>query len=468
MLDSYAGVAIQLAGTVVMARLLTPQEMGTFAVAAVFGGIAASVRNFGVSEFLIQERTLDMQTVRATNGVVLLVSWSLGLAINLLAGPVARFYGVAEVATLLHVLSISFFLTPFAAVPLAHFRRELRMLPTFVANGASNLTALVVGIWLALRGHGPMSLAWSTVAGVAAAVSVAVLFKPATLSLRPSLVGAARVFGYGKHVSGVYAFGQIGAGAPEAVIGKAADMPSVAHYSRANGLIELFNKLVLHSIWPVVMPFLAKHTRAAGGVRWAYLTGSSYLTAIAWPILFLMGLLAFPAIRIVYGDQWLDSVPLAQVLCIAAALSVTYHLTKDTLLAAGRARECNVLQLQVHALRIGGVVLGIPFGLAGASWGIVVGTLCGLALTHRALHAATGLKFAEVAASLLPSLRVAVLSVLPAAVLVAIFPPDAGNYFAIGVSAALLALGAWCWFMSRDAHPLWAEIGKLPRRPRRR
>lgn len=455
---------MQLAGTVVMARLLTPHEAGTFAVAAVFSAMAAAMRNFGTSEFLIQEPRLDDAVLRAANGVVLVVSWSLGVLLNLLALPIGAFYGAPDIAMLIRVLSISFFLTPFAAVTLAYFRRELQMREAFIINFASNLLGLATGIGLALRGHGASSLAWSTVIGTASAVLLALLFKPRSLPLAPSLVGARRIFSFGKHVTGVYAFGQLGAGAPDAIIGKAADVAAVAYFSRANGLIELFNRLVLYAIWPVVMPVFARRAREPGGVQATYLAGTGYLTAIAWPILFLMGLLAFPAIRFFYGDQWVASVPPAQVLCIAAAIGVSYYLTKDTLLAIGQARQCNLLQFKVHALRISGVALVLPFGLNGASWGIVAGTAAGVVLTHRTLHAAIGLTLREVMAALLPSLRIAVLSVLPAWALSAAFPPDAANYLAVGVGGSALTMAAWCWLLRRESHPLWTEITAVARR----
>ncbi|MBL8289989.1 MAG: oligosaccharide flippase family protein [Rubrivivax sp.] len=455
---------MQLVGTVVMARLLTPAEVGTFAVAAVFAAMAGAMRNFGTSEFLIQEAKLDDSVVRAANGVVLVVSWSLGLLLNLLAQPIGAFYGASDVATLIRVLSISFFLTPFAAVTLATFRRELQMRPAFITNFTSNLLGLATGIGLALQGFGAASLAWSTVAGAVTAVLLALLFKPRSLPLAPSLVGARRIFAFGKHVTGVYAFGQVGAGAPDAIIGKAAGVTAVAYFSRANGLIELFNRLVLYAIWPVVMPVFARSAREPGGVQATYLAGTGYLTAIAWPILFLMGLLAFPAIRVFYGDQWVASVPPAQILCIAAALGVSYHLTKDTLLAIGQARQCNLLQFKVHALRICGIALVVPFGMNGASWGIVAGTAVGLVLTHRSLHAATGLVLADVLAALLPSLRIAVLSVLPAWALAAAFPPDAGNYLAVGLGGSALTVAAWCWLLRREKHPLWAEVTAIARR----
>ena len=59
---------------------------------------------------------------------------------------------------------------------------------------------------------------------------------------------------FGKHAIGIYFFGQIGKSAPEAVIGRALDMASVAYFSRANGLMEIFNRSVLRAALPLCLP----------------------------------------------------------------------------------------------------------------------------------------------------------------------------------------------------------------------
>lgn len=466
-LDTYSSVFMQLVGTVVMARLLTPEEVGTYAIAAVFISIAGSMRHFGVPEILIQERDPTPDFLRAALAVSMIVSFSFGVLLNLIAPLVASFYRHPEVATVMHVLSITFFVTPFAAVTLSIFRRELRMGPTFLNNISNNVVILVLGIVLAIEGLGALSLAWANVAGALVALAITLWFRPADVPMRPSLRGIGRVFSMGKHVSGVYLFGQMGASAPEAIIGRADGVASVAFFSRAGGLIELFNKLVLYSVWPVVVPVFAQRAREAGGVQGTYLTGTLYLTGIAWPILFLMGLLAFPAVRIFYGAQWVTSAPLAQVLCIAAAVGVSYHLTKDTLIAIGRVKECNYLQIKVHLLRVAGILLVIPFGLDGAAWGIVAGSLISSVITHRALHAATGLGLRHVIAALFPSLHAATLCVLPAWALTALFPPDERNYLWVGLGATAASVAAWAWLMRRAGHPLWGEVENLSRRFRR-
>jgi O-antigen/teichoic acid export membrane protein len=467
-LDTYSGIALQLISTVVLARMLTPQEVGVFSVAAVFSALAASLRKFGVSEFLIQEPELRPETLRAALAVSLVISWSLGALLNVVAPMAARFYRSDEIGSVLHVLSISFFLIPFGAIPQAVFRRDLQMKPIFVASISANAVAFVVALVMAWQGFGTMSLAWSAVASALVSAVVSVLYRPPKVPLWPSFKGAAKVVEFGKHVSGVYVFGQLGAGAPEMIIGRAESVEAVAFYSRAQGLIELFNKLVLSAVWPVVLPVFAERAREEGGLRAVYLNAQAYLTAISWPILFLMGLLALPAIRLVYGTQWMDSVPLAQVLCLGASISVLHHLAKDTLLARGRAKECNLLQLRVQLLRVAGILMVVPFGLIGAGWGIVTAALLGAVLSQHALHAATGIGWREVLAASGPSLRISVLCVLPAAVLVALFPPSAQSYLAVGVAGSVTTGVCWLWLLRRTRHPLWAEVSALARRLRRR
>ena len=55
-LDSYIGLMLQIASTVIIARVLTPAQVGVFAVAAVFATLASSFRDFGVAEYLIRKR----------------------------------------------------------------------------------------------------------------------------------------------------------------------------------------------------------------------------------------------------------------------------------------------------------------------------------------------------------------------------------------------------------------------------
>ena len=98
--DSYLAVPLQLIGTMIISRLLTPAETGVFAVAAVFAAFASTFRDFGVAEYLIQEKELDAEKIRAALTVNIAISWAMGLLLFFGAPFAADFYrsqGVAEV-----------------------------------------------------------------------------------------------------------------------------------------------------------------------------------------------------------------------------------------------------------------------------------------------------------------------------------------------------------------------------------
>ena len=460
-LDSYVGLVLSIASTAVIARILTPEQTGVFAVAAVFASLASTFRDFGVAEYLIQERELTDAMIRAALSVNIAISWVMAMLLFVLAPLVADFYRSPGVAQVMQVQSVNFLLIPFGAVTMAWFRREMNMKPIFIAGLVANIVSFVVAITLALHGFGFMSLAWSSLAGVAVTVAVSVWMRPAAFPRWPGLQGIGRVLQFGKFASGVYIFGQAGKGAPEMIIGRAQDMAAVGMFSRGNGLVEIFNRLVLRSIMPVCLPYFAKGVREHGSPKPGLLTAMSYLTAVGWPFLLIMGIGAYSAIRLMYGAQWLAAVPLSQLLCAAAALELIYYPAKEAMLSLGKARESNSLQLGIQALRVAGLLAAVPFGLAGACWGLLVAALLGAGLSHWYLAKLLGLRLADCMTALLPSLAVSLMAALPMAVWALVSPIGEHNYIAVSlVGGALGALG-WIGALCALRHPLWSELAAL-------
>jgi O-antigen/teichoic acid export membrane protein len=237
----------------IMSRLLTPAETGVFAVAAVFAAFASTFRDFGVAEYLIQERDLRDEHIRAALTVNIFVSWAMSILLFFAAPYAADFYRTPGVADVMRIQSINFILIPFGAVTMAFFRRQLDFRPVFIANQASNITVFIVAIACAMNGLSFMSLAWSSLAGVIVTVCISIYFRPPGFPRWPGIRGIRRVVDFGKFASGVYIFGQIGRGAPEMIIGRVQDMASVALFSRGGGIVELFNKTVIRGVLPVCL-----------------------------------------------------------------------------------------------------------------------------------------------------------------------------------------------------------------------
>lgn len=441
----------------IISRLLTPAETGVFAVAAVFAAFASTFRDFGVAEYLIQEKELNAEKIRAALTVNIVISWSMSLLLFFLAPYAGDFYRSPGVTEVMHVQAFNFLLIPFGAVTMANFRRLLDFRPIFIASLLSNITTFVVATACAFQGLSYMSLAWSSLAGVVVTVGTSLWYRPRDFPRWPGIKGIAQVIHFGKFASGIYIFGQLGRGAPEMIIGRAQDMAGVAMFSRASGLIEIFNKTILRAIHPVCLPYFAKNNRDQGSMVSGYLMSISYLTVIGWPFLLFMGVVAYSAVRIVYGPQWTASAPLAQILCAAGSVELIHYLAKEALIAGGDVKRSNILQIGIQGSRVVGLLAVIPFGLAGACWGLLAASIFGTVFSQWNLAHAMGLRAGDVARSCLKSIYTAALSSAPVMLWAIIEPVSEGNYMRFAFIGGAIALTIWLFSLRFFQHPLWDE-----------
>ena len=456
--QSYIGVALQLVSTVVLSRVLTPTDVGVFAVATVFAALATNFRDFGIAEYLIQAKQLTTRNIRAAFAVNICMSWAMGLAMFVGAAYAGEFYRSEIMADVMRLQALNFLLIPFGAINQAWFRREMNFKPLFVGGVLSETTSLVVAITLAMRGHGPMSLAWASLAGIAMAVLVSMAYRPKDFPRWPGLQGVREVLQFGSFASGIYVLGQLGRGAPELIIGRVQAVADVAIFSRAGGLVQLFRQLVLRAVMPVCLPYFASSVREEQSVNRAYLRGVAIFTGIGWTFLGFLALEAFPAIRIMYGNQWLASVPLAHLLCIAGAIEMVHYLAKEALLAHGLVKPATRLQLVLQLVQVMGLAAVVPYGLVGACWGMLASVTVGLGLSQWHMQQGTGLRWSALWAVCRPSLQVTAVALVPAALLFVLVPASEDNFFRHILASGVLTVGSWLLALRWTQHPLWHEL----------
>jgi O-antigen/teichoic acid export membrane protein len=466
--DSYLSLVLRLASTAIIARLLTPQEIGVLAVAAVFTGLAGMFRDFGVAEYMIQEKELTQRKIAATLTLNIIVSWSMAAAMFGGSNFAAAFYKDDGVGEVMRLQAVCFLLVPFGAVTMAYFRRELNFRPLLICNILGNVTGFVVSVVLALMGFGYMSLAWATLAAMIVTVGCSMWYRPAHFPRWPGWSGVPEVFHFSKFASLVYLFGQVGKGAPEMIIGRALGMAEVAMFSRAGGLVEMFQRMALRPVMFVCMPYFARNDREQGEIAAAYLKSVSYLTAVGWPFLAFMGIAALSAIRIVYGPQWDAAVPVAQILVAAFAIELVHAMSREALLARGHARSANSLQIWIVLLQVAGLLVAVPHGIQSAALGVCVASLAGAVVAQVYLKRHLGLSTRRLLATCGKSLLVTLGAIAPAAIWALYAGVTLQNYVVFGIFGALLTLLAWLGTLILMDHPVMEEVRSLAARLRNR
>lgn len=451
---------LQLASSLVIARLLTPGEIGIFAVAAVFAALASTFRDFGVVEYLIQSKDLTPGRIRAAFGVNLMVSWFIAVVMFLASDAVAAFYGQPGVGSVMRVQAINFVLIPFGAITMAYHRRNMNYRPLFIAGLCSNLTGLIVVLVAVLAGQSYMSMAWSSLAGVTVFVLISLIYRPAELPRWPALAGIREVFHFGKHAVSIYLLGQLGKSAPEAVIGRVLDMSSVAYFGRADGLVEIFRRAILNTVGKVCLPFFAEAARSGKPLEGAYLRAVELLIGVGWPFLLCMGIAAEGIIRLLYGPQWGPSVPLAHIICAAGIVRLPYALATEAMIAAGHIKISHRLQWLNQTILIASLGLIIPFGLPGACWGLLLAAVLGSLISHMHLQSTIKLERAAMLQACFRAGGVALATALPLVCLAVLVDQNA-DFIWFVPAAGLASLLAWAMALKIARHPLLAEIRRM-------
>lgn len=445
----------------VLARILSPAEVGIFSVAAALSGLASVVRDFGVSEYLIQEAELTAEKIRAAYSVNILVSW---LVAALMFGGsffAVKFYEEPGIGEVMRILSLNFILVPFGAINLAYYRRQMNFAPIFKAFLLSSLGSSAMAVCLGYADFGYLSMAYSSLFGVSISVAMSLALRPPEVPCLPGAKGLGGVLEFGGFVSGIYICGQLGRSAPDLIMGRAAGMESVGLLSRAYGLLDIFSRTIMSAVHFVALPYFSAIRREGGDVGAVFLRTILMTTSIGWPFFAICGILALPAIRVLFGPQWDAAAPLLRILCVALAIDLILLMASELLLALSRVKLSSLMQVCLQLLKVMVMLASARFGLEAFCYGVILASVLNVLVATHFLRKALPLRWRDLTRACLPAGGLALAAALGAfaglALADAIFPVDLARAIAGGTAAATTTIGAVFLF----GHPYALEVRKL-------
>ena len=333
--EKYGSYALGLAGMVILARLLTPRDFGIFTVGMAVVALIEVFRDFGVGNYLVQER--EMLPVRVRSGFTITLGISLLCSLGLIAGTgaFASFYDEPGLTRLMPLFAANFLLVPFGIPSLALLRRDMAFDTLAAINLFAALVNLGVVVTLALMGFGFMSLGWATLAGGAARTAAALLVRPCFWAFRPSLDEWRRLGAFGAYSTATALVNVLHDWLPQLILGRVLGLAAVGIYGRAITLCQLPDRLVTSALHPVILPALSDKARRDEPLKTAYLLALSHMSAIHWPLLLYLALLAEPIVSLLLGGQWLQVAPLVRIMALAT-LSLAPAFTPKALLSMWR------------------------------------------------------------------------------------------------------------------------------------
>lgn len=353
---------------IVLARILTPEQFGVYAVALTVQSILMTVADLGLSSDLV--RSEEPERIASTIATVGLISGGTTAALAAATSPfLAEALGSADAAPAIAVLSMTLLLGSVSVVPYAMLLRRFQQRALFAVAAVDFVVSTVVTIVLVLLGFGVMGLAIGRVA--AQTVSSALQF--ALAGVRPRF-GIDRqmlrpILSYGVPIAAANLLAWSLLNVDNVVLARMLGATALGYYVLAFNISSWPMNALSQSIRAISLPYFSRAERPSDGL--------AAVVAIAWagalPAGGVLATLSVPLISVLYGQRWLPAAPVLAALGAYGAFRVLFDVFTGFLYARGQSKPVLWLNVVWLVTTIVAMVAGTAaFGIVGAAWAHVL------------------------------------------------------------------------------------------------
>lgn len=310
-------VVVQLAITMVMARLLSPADYGTVAVLTAFSSLFSIFADAGISTAIAQSQELKKSDYERLFFLSLLVAIILGLFFYALCFGVAWFYGDSIYVHLGALMSLAVVFNSLNMVPNGLLLKDRKFKLIGLRLVVCTLTVGTIVILLAFLGFGCYAIVLNSVL-----TSLFVLiWNLAGLKLKMSVgdvrevlrkVGSFSIYNLGNQIIGWFA-----ANADSLAVGRLFGASALGYYNKAYNLYSYPLNILTAPITDTILPFIAPLQNDIKALRDRFLSvfrKVSFLSALCTAG---MNVCAAEIILIMYGETWMPAIPLLSILAFA-------------------------------------------------------------------------------------------------------------------------------------------------------
>lgn len=458
--DRYFALAVNFSLLAVISRLLTPSEIGISVTGSAVVGVAVSLREFASTAFLIQRVNLSNEDVRAAFTVLLTLTFLISGSLCILAPLIANAYGQDGLAQYLFIIAAGILAEVVAAPAVALMRRDMAFGHVALVNVVTTATSAGATITLAILGFSYMSFAWAWLVSAVLGSVLALSLRRQFWILKPVFSNWGDVLAFGSYNGLNAMLARMYDQVPYLILGRVVSFDASALFNRTLAVAQLPDRLFVGGVLSVVFPAFSSEFRSGRDLKKAYLNALTFVTAVHWPALTLVAMLAHPAVMFLYGDQWLQIVPLVRIAAIASLFSFSFGLNYAVLVSVGAIHEAFLRSLIVWPVSALMLVATAPFGLQYMALSLLVAIPFQAFISLLFVRRHIRMSWWDFVLSLWKSGAATIGSAVgPAAIAVAYGPSEIGPVAAIA-AGGLSGLG-WLVAIWLVRHPVVHEIGHV-------
>lgn len=441
--------------TIILARLLMPEDFGMIAMAMSFVAILDLLWSFSFDAALIQNQQADRAHYDTAWTLNVMLGVFIALGLLGLAYPAAWFYEDPRLVPLISCLAVGSLMQGLENIGVVAFRKDLRFGMEFAYQASRKFAGFLVTIPLAFILRNYWALAAGMVTGRAAALVISYWAHP----YRPRFCLEARdaLVNFSKWLFLNNLLFSIQMRAQDFVIGKVSGPKGLGLYNVAYEIATLPTTGIVFPINRAVFPGFSRLAQEPGALLRGYLDVVALIAVLVLPAGLGIAATAELLIPVFLGEKWLNAIPVVQVLAFYGTLAALSSVFSPTFLALGRPRMLSVFTVINVALFVPAVIYGtLTADVIGAAWGCLAVVSVMMPASHWMAARAFGVGIGRVVQALWRPTVAAIAMFLAVHAVVAAMGPATGSVeampklaAAIGLGVAVYPLALWAlWILS--------------------
>lgn len=461
--DRFSAQGIQFVFSILIARLLLPEDYGVIAMLGIFMAVSQTFIDSGFASALIRkiDRTeTDFSTVFYFNIAVASVFY----AILFFSAPaIANFYETPLLESVTKVVALNLIINSLSGIHNAKLSIAIDFKSRAKISIITTLLTGAVGLWMAYAGYGVWALVVQNLfSSVLRTVMLWIIVK-----WHPQLVFSWKsfmeLFSFGSKLLASGLLDTLYNNIYTLVIGKVFTPSTLGVYSKANSLAQFPSSNITSVLQSVTFPVLSTIQNEEDRLADAYKRFLRLSAFVVFPLMVGLSAVADPFIRLALTDKWEGAIYLLQIMCFWLMWYPIHAINLNILQVKGRSDY--FLKLEVIKKIQGVLVLCItvPMGIVAMCYGSLISSIICLVWNTHYTKKLIGYGFFTQMKDLLPIIAHALVMGLIVA-LVVHFMPTLWLKLIVGVLAGVVYYIAGAFIMKFPEMSELLAILKLKRK----
>ena len=367
-------IFVQLASTVVLARLLSPHDFGLVAMVMALVGFAPMLIDLGTSEAAAQKTHISRTEVSSLFWLNVAIGAGSAALLALSSGLIARFFGEPSLASIVLVLSCTLVLGAMYNQHYALMRRVMEFRHIAMIDISANVVGSMVSVAMAFAGWGYWALVAKPIVTSAMTV-VSVWICCPWVPGRPRLTSDVKeLLGFGMGVAGFTMTDYVARSADRVALGYFYGAGPLGYFQNAFTVYSNLLSILTEPLHNIAVSGLSKLRGNLDELKRSWATALSSLTFFSSMAFAMLAVTGQDFVVILLGPKWAPAGPL---LCILAVKGIAQSVERTMgwiHVAAGRSDRWMRWGIFSAVCQLVALGVGLPFGITGVAIAYVIAT----------------------------------------------------------------------------------------------